>query len=243
MNKTLISLMAALALGTATATALADEPSSLLITPFSTMDSLKDGWEPLEFPKIDRHSRYQLVEEDGEQVVEATTDNSASGLIARVSVEPGDSLILRWRWKVSNVFEKGDARKKAGDDYPARIYVAFEFEPDKAGFFERAKRKAVSVVFGEELPGNALNYVWANELPVGEMVANPFTDTTMMIAVNSGADKAGEWVTVERDIVADYKEAFGSKPPKLVGVAIMSDSDNTGESATAWYGDVSLVKP
>jgi len=236
-------LTAALTLSLMAASAQADSTENSLITAFSTITSLEDGWEPMEFPKIDRHSRYQLTDDNGEQVVKATTDNSASGLIARVSVEPGDSLILRWRWKVSNVYEQGNARKKEGDDYPARIYVAFEFEPDEAGFFERAKRKTVEVVFGEELPGNALNYIWANRLPVGEIVANPFTDTTMMVAVNSGTANTGEWVTVERDIVADYRKAFDREPPKLVGVAIMSDSDNTGASATAWYGDVRLVKP
>jgi len=236
-------LTAALALSLMATSAQADSTENSLITAFSTITSLEDGWEPMEFPKIDRHSRYQLTDDDGEQVVMASTDNSASGLIARVSVEPGDSLILRWRWKVSNVYEQGNARRKEGDDYPARIYVAFEFEPDEAGFFERAKRKTVEVVFGEELPGNALNYIWANRLPVGEIVANPFTDTTMMVAVNSGVTNTGEWVTVERDIVADYRKAFDREPPKLVGVAIMSDSDNTGASDTAWYGDVSLVKP
>ena len=236
-------LTAALALSLMATSAQADSTENSLITAFSTITSLEDGWEPMEFPKIDRHSRYQLTDDDGEQVVMASTDNSASGLIARVSVEPGDSLILRWRWKVSNVYEQGNARRKEGDDYPARIYVAFEFEPDEAGFFERAKRKTVEVVFGEELPGNALNYIWANRLLVGEIVANPFTDTTMMVAVNSGVTNTGEWVTVERDIVADYRKAFDREPPKLVGVAIMSDSDNTGASATAWYGDVSLVKP
>ncbi|MFN2361662.1 MAG: DUF3047 domain-containing protein [Marinobacter sp.] len=243
MKTSRIYLVAALALFIAAANAQENSAARSLIKPFSIMTSLDDGWEPLEFPKIDRHSRYRLVEDNGEQVVEATTENSASGLIARVSVEPGDSLILRWRWKVSDVFDKGNARKKAGDDYPARIYVAFEFEPEEAGFFERAKRKTVAVVFGEELPGNALNYIWANRLPVDEIVANPFTDTTMMVTVNSGADSAGEWVTVERDIVADYQEAFGRKPPRLAGVAIMSDSDNTGESARAWYGDIELIKP
>jgi hypothetical protein len=182
------------------------------------------------------------VKDEGEQVVMADTNNSASGLIARVRVEPGEQLILRWRWKISSVYEKGDARSKNGDDYPARIYVAFEFEADKAGFFERAKRKAAALVFGEELPGNALNYIWANQLEKGSTVANPFTDTTMMLAVESGNGKAGQWVTAERDIVADYREAFGTEPPPVVGVAIMSDSDNTGESARAWYGDVSLSR-
>ncbi|MFB2764733.1 DUF3047 domain-containing protein [Marinobacter shengliensis] len=214
-----------------------------LLQPFSTMSSLSDGWEPLEFPRIDRHTRYELVTDDGVQVVKATADNSASGLIARLSLEPGESLILRWQWKVSNVFDRGDARKKSGDDYPARIYVAFEFQPDKAGFFERAKRKTVEVMFGETLPGNALNYIWANRLPEQSIVANAFTDQTMMVAVNSGPEQTGEWITVERDIVADYREAFGENPPRIVGVAIMSDADNTGERATAWYRDLVLERP
>lgn len=214
-----------------------------LLQPFSTMSSLSDGWEPLEFPRIDRHTRYELVTDDGVQVVKASADNSASGLIARLSLEPGESLILRWQWKVSNVFDRGDARKKSGDDYPARIYVAFEFQPDKAGLFERAKRKTVEVMFGESLPGNALNYIWANRLPEQSIVANAFTDQTMMVAVNSGPEQTGEWVTVERDIVADYREAFGENPPRIVGVAIMSDADNTGERATAWYRDLVLEKP
>lgn len=207
---------------------------------FSVMDNLDDGWEALEFPGIDAHTRYQLVDDDGTQVIEARTNNSASGRIARLRIEPGDSLMLRWRWKVNNIFEQGDARRKDGDDYPARIYVAFEFEPEKAGFFERTKRKAIKTLFGEELPGRALNYIWANRLEKGRGIANPYTDQTWMIAVNSGTAQLGEWVTVTRDIVADYREAFGEEPPPIVGIGIMSDSDNTGESASARYGDITL---
>lgn len=238
--RTLISALALTASPWLLGNAQADTPT---LPAFSTLTSLDKsaGWEPLEFPKIEQHSRYELVTENGTQVVRAQTDGGASGLIARLRVEPSESLVLRWRWKVSNVFERGDARKKSGDDYPARIYVAFEFQPDKAGFFERAKRKAVEVVFGETLPGNALNYIWANAVPEGEIVPNPYTDQTMMVAVNSGPERVGEWVTVERDIMADYREAFGEAPPPVVGIAIMSDSDNTGESATAWYGDITLA--
>lgn len=72
------------------------------------------------------------------------------------------------------------------------------------------------------------------------MVANAYTDKTMMIAVNSGPSQVGEWVTVTRDLVADYRQAFGEEPPAIVGVAIMTDADNTGEQATAWYGDLTL---
>ncbi|MEX0603243.1 MAG: DUF3047 domain-containing protein [Marinobacter sp.] len=212
------------------------------IATFSAIESIEDGWEPLEFPNIDRHSRYELVQDNGVQVIKAQTSNSASGLIARVRLDPEQRPVLEWRWKVSGVYEQGDARNKSGDDYPARIYVAFEFEPDKAGFFERAKRKAMETLAGEELPGNALNYIWANKLPVGSVVPNPYTEATQMIAVNSGVSQAGEWVTISRNIVEDYKKAFGEAPPTIVGIAIMSDSDNTGETATAWYGDVTLSR-
>lgn len=212
-----------------------------VIKPFSTMANLDDGWAPLDFPRIDRHTRYALVSEEDTQVIQADTDNSASGRIARVSIQPGEKLLMRWRWKVSTVFEHGDARQKGGDDYPARIYVAFAFQPEEAGLFERAKRKAAEVLYGNQLPGNALNYIWANRLPLGAMVPNPYTEETRMIAVNSGKEKVGQWVTVERDIVADYRTAFGEAPPRIIGIGIMSDSDNTGESATAWYGDIELI--
>lgn len=208
---------------------------------FSQIRSLEQGWEPLQFPKIKQHTRYELVQEDGQQVIRATTEGGASGLITRLNLVPDSSLKLAWQWKVSNVFEGGNAREKSGDDYPARIYVAFEFQPEQAGFFERAKRKTVEVLFGETLPGNALNYIWANKLPEGEFIANSYTDRTVMVAVNSGSGQAGQWVSVERDIVADYRKAFGEDPPPVVGIAIMSDSDNTGEQATAWYRDLTLM--
>lgn len=215
--------------------------SKIPLSRFSEIKTLADGWEALEFPNIKQHSRYQLVMDDGIQVVKANTAGGASGLIARLGVQPRDSLILRWRWKVSNVFAKGDARSKNGDDYPARIYVAFEFQPASVGFFERAKRKALEVLSGETLPGNAINYIWANRLPVGTWAPNPYTDKTHMLAVSSGTQQVGEWVSVERDIMADYRAAFGEAPPAIVGIAIMSDSDNTGEIASAWYGDIQLI--
>nr|WP_228141711.1 DUF3047 domain-containing protein [Marinobacter sp. X15-166B] len=207
------------------------------------MASPDDGWEPLVFPGIDQHSNYRLVTDAGVQVMEAQTRGGASGLIARLNLLPDDQLQLRWRWKVSGVYRQGDARRKAGDDYPARIYVAFAFEPDRAGWFDKFKRNTVRVLFGEELPGKALNYIWANKLPPGEFIANPYTDQTVMVAVNSGDARANQWVTVTRNLAADYRRAFGGEPPAIVGIGIMSDADNTGEAATAWYGDIVLLHP
>lgn len=212
-----------------------------LIPKFSQLQSLEDSiWRPLEFRNIERHSRYELVQEGGTTVVRAETDSSASGLIARKRIDPVATPVINWRWRVSNIYNKGDASKKSGDDYPARIYVAFAFEPSRAGFFEKAGRAAANILYDEEIPGSALNYIWANKLEVGRIVPNAFSDRTRMIAVDSGAGKTGRWTLHRRNIVTDYKQAFGHEPPQIIGIGIMSDSDNTGESATAWYGDISL---
>ncbi len=59
-----------------------------------------------------------------------------------------------------------------------------------------------------------------------------------MIVVESGDSRLDRWVSVERNIYKDYLQAFGEEPPMISGVAIMTDTDNTGESATAYYGDI-----
>ncbi|WP_097459389.1 DUF3047 domain-containing protein [Mangrovitalea sediminis] len=210
-------------------------------TSFSQLTTLNgSGWQPLHFPHIDRHTTYRLVTDHGQQVVEAHTQDSASGLIYPLRLEPGRHVLIHWRWKISNTFARGDARHRDGDDYPARIYVTFAYQPQRATFWQKLKRKTATLLYGGTLPGSALNYIWANRLPKGDLIANAYTAQTQMIAVESGDRLAGHWVSETRDLVADYEKAFGYPPPAITGIAIMSDSDNTGGTATAWYGDIRL---
>jgi uncharacterized protein len=39
---------------------------------------------------------------------------------------------------------------------------------------------------------------------------------------------------------ADFRAAFGEDAPPVSGVAIATDTDNTGETARAWFGDLEL---
>jgi hypothetical protein len=48
----------------------------------------------------------------------------------------------------------------------------------------------------------------------------------------------GRWQVEERNVYEDYKRAFGMEPPPISGVVIMTDTDDTEESATAYYGDI-----
>jgi hypothetical protein len=203
---------------------------------------LPDGWKPLTFKKIEKHTTYTLVRDDDTVVVKAVAEASASGLTREIKIDPKEYPIVQWRWKVMNILKKGDVHRKEGDDYPARIYITFEYDPSKLSFFEKAKYEAIRLLYGEYPPLAAINYIWESKAPVGTMVPNPYTDRVMMFVVESGAAKLDQWVSEERNVYEDYQKAFKEEPPMISGVAIMTDTDNTGESATAFYGDIIFKK-
>ncbi|MEM0962365.1 MAG: DUF3047 domain-containing protein [Bacteroidota bacterium] len=213
-----------------------------IVASFSNMQpsGTINGWEQLSLGDA-APSRYALVEDGGQTVVRGTASNSASGLVRRFEIEPSRFPILTWRWKAENVISGGNIRRRSGDDYPARIYVLFDFDPADLSFGDRVKYRALRALGYDEIPVRAISYVWANRASETQPVPNAFTDWVHMIPVESGDANVGTWQTERRDLVADYRAAFGEDPPAVAGVAIMSDSDNTGGSATAYFGDIRMT--
>jgi len=205
-------------------------------------DALPSGWKLLTFKKIEKHTEYRLVKDDDTPVVKAVSHASASGLMREMTINPREYPIVQWRWKVENILAKGNVLRKEGDDYPARIYIAFEYDASKLSLFKRVEYQALKLLYGQYPPLGAINYIWESRAPIGTVVSNPFTDRVKMIVVESGAEKLSQWVSEERNIYKDYRKAFGEEPPLVSGVAIMTDTDNTGESATAYYGDIQFKK-
>jgi hypothetical protein len=119
-------------------------------------------------------------------------ESSASGLTRETKINPKQYPIVQWRWKASNILKKGDVHIKEGDDYPARIYITFEYDPSKLGFFEKATYKVGRLLYGEDLPLAAINYIWESKAPIGTMDPNPYTDRVMMFVVESGESKVNQ---------------------------------------------------
>ncbi len=201
-------------------------------------DGVPYGWEPLTFKKIKNHTQYTLVTDGGIRVIKAVSERSSSGLIRKISIDPREYPIITWQWKITKIFENGDVTKKEGDDYPARIYVTFAYDPSKLGFLERTKFKTARLLYGEYPPQGAINYIWGSKAAEGTIVPNPYTDRAMMIVVRSEAKMLNTWVQEERNLYEDYRKAFGGEPPRISGVAIMTDTDNTKESAVTLYGGI-----
>jgi hypothetical protein len=203
--------------------------------------TMPDGWKPLTFKKIPRHTSYEVVKDGGVTIVKAVSEASASGLIKPVVIDPKEFPIVRWRWKIDNVLQRSDVALKEGDDFPVRLYITFAYDPDRVSFGKKLKFKAGQALFGD-IPIAALNYIWETKTPVGTIVDNAYTDFAKMVVIESGAQKVGMWIDEERNIYEDYKKAFGEEPPMINGVAIMSDTDNTKEQVIAYYGDIIFQK-
>jgi hypothetical protein len=225
--------------------AFAQNPGQIMVGDFSSGEVGEippAGWQKLTFDKIPEHTQYESVKDGDTVVIKAQSQSSASGLIRKIEIDPREYPIVEWRWKVAGVLEKGDARQKKGDDYAARIYISFAYDPSRLSFVDRIKYKTVKLLYGEYPPSAVLNYIWGNKVPVNTLVPSPYTGKSMMVVVQSGDTRAGQWAREERNLLMDFREAFNAEPPMISGVAIMTDSDNTGESVTAWYGDIFFRK-
>lgn len=111
-----------------------DSPSVLEVGRFSTSrpgSAQTDGWKPLTFKKIPKPTAYELVSDGTVVVVKARSEAAASGLTKEVKIDPALFPVVQWRWKVENVLVHSDVTRKSGDDYPARLYITFEYDPEK----------------------------------------------------------------------------------------------------------------
>ena len=186
-------------------------------------------------------TQFSYVRIDGRDALSARSESSASMVRLPVQVA-GDRLSrLQFSWKVAQLIEEADMAVRSKDDSPVRVILAFEGDRSRLSARDLAVSELARALTGEELPYATLMYVWCNRRPVDTVIHNPRTDRIRKLVVESGPRALGRWQDYERDIQADFERAFGEKPGRLVGIAIMSDSDNTRSQGRAWYGPVRLV--
>jgi len=200
--------------------------SALLVTATITFASINkiavltlpdiSDWEIQEFSGV---TNYELINIDNRQVLKASSNASASGLVRKIEIDLKKSPYMNWSWKVDGVLDNVEETTKAGDDYAARVYIVVS-----DGFFFWQTR--------------ALSYAWASNQAKGSSWPNAFTDNATMVAVQSGDEKVGEWVEEKRNILDDIKNLLGIDASRIDAVAIMTDTDNSKQSATAYYGDI-----
>ena len=196
-------------------------------------------WEPVQLPGKLR-TAFRLEQHDRQMGLQAHAQSSASMLRHKLRLEPESLRGLRFQWQVQSLIEGADMALRDQEDAPVRIVLAFEGDRSRFSARNAMLSELSRALTGEELPYATLMYVWCNHRPVGSVIVNPRTDRIRKLVVESGPQRLRQWLSYERDIRADFEKAFGEPPGALVGLAIMTDTDNTRSSTRAWYGPIAL---
>lgn len=214
----------------------AEVPSRLPLV-FRAADKMR--WQSMELPGKLR-TAFRMVETGERASVQADAVGSASMLRQKLHIAPEQLGRLHFEWLVANLIEGADMTQREMEDSPVRVVLAFDGDRSRFSARNAMLSELTRAMTGEDMPYAVLMYVWSNDLPVGTVITNPRTDRIRKIVIESGPRRLGQWLHYERDIRADFMQAFGEPPQVLQSIAIMSDADNTKGRTQAWYGTIRL---
>jgi hypothetical protein len=203
---------------------------------------LPAAWEPLVLLRTKKQTQYGLVTKENRTVLHARAEGASSGLMQHVRADPLQQPWLEWQWKISQLVNTADNTQRATEDSPVRIILGFDGDKDNLPFADQILFETAKLVTGYDFPYATLMYIWENKAPVGTVIRSTHSSRIRMMVAEQGPQGVGKWRNFTRNIVEDYEKAFGEKPGKLIGVGVLTDTDNTGETVEAWYGDIRLLR-
>lgn len=198
------------------------------------------GWKHQPLSKLKHDTTYTLEQEDGRTVLRGVAESSASLYVAPIKQTKGLPPILSWRWKTDALVPGADNRDKKREDAPLRMIVAFDGDKSTLPEAEQVRFKRAKKLFGRDVPYAVLMYIWSDQVPVETVIPSAHTSQVRMLVVASGAGEVGSWQTVRRKFAEDHRRVYGAEPGRVLGVAVMTDTDNTGTKATGRYADIRL---
>lgn len=211
--------------------------ATMTFSAYAPTSSLPTNFRIITLPNI-KPNQFSLVTDRQLTVLQVRSNDSASSVGLNIEVDPKQTPMLGWRWKIDRTIQSADTTLKSGDDYAARLYVFFDVPLEKLSFVERSKIRIARLVSGNDVPTAALCYVWGNRAPIGTRHWSPYTSRVQIVTLQSGATHANQWVDEKHDVAADFRAAFGTSAPKIMGIAVGNDTDQTHEAATVWFGDI-----
>ena len=232
----LVSVLAVL-LAACASPPVTEVPSRLPLV-FDAQDKMR--WEPMQLPGKLRTAFRQSTHGERSSV-QADAVGSASMLRQKLRIAPEHLGVLQFEWQVANLIEGADMTQRETEDSPVRVVLAFDGDRKQFSARNAMLSDLTRAITGEDMPYAMLMYVWSNDLPAGSVITNPRTDRIRKIVVESGPQRLRQWLRYERDIRADFVQAFGEPPGRLQSIAIMTDTDNTKGRTQAWYGTMRLA--
>lgn len=197
-------------------------------------------WEPFEVLRGNIATDYRLVENGGVVVLQADSLEGGSGLFRKIRIDPRRHPVIEWRWRVPRDSGAGGDGGPSRASPPVRLSLAFDGDAAKLDFDDRAQLRLAKALTVNGLPYASLLYVWMSRGPLERVYSSPHTDRVRHIVVEAGEGRLDQWVVVRRNVLADYRRAFGGEPGDIVAVGIMTDFGDNGARRRAYYGDITF---
>ena len=186
------------------------------------VEGVPPGWQLKEFQG---HGVVELVRDEGQPALRLRSDHASFALYRDAVIDLDRTPRLAWSWKVKRLPREGDVRGRATDDQAAQVYVIFPRWPAPLRH------------------SDVIGYVWDSHAPVATRVTSPKSENVRVIVVESGAQSTGTWRREVRDVAEDYAAAFGRRAPRVGKIALMIDSNDTGDEAEALFGELAFLPP
>lgn len=215
--------------------------AAVVVGQFSAEGPVPAPWQVAIVSKKVPPTRYRVVRIDGVMAVEGSAEASMALLARPITIDLAATPMLCWRWRIAAPVAGADMRRKAGDDYAARVYVGFDIPDGQLGLGTRMKLSLARRLFPGPIPDAAVNYVWDNIHPIGTTAPNAYTYRAHMVVAQSGAANAGRWMEQRADLAGDFARAFPGTSAKATSIAVAVDTDQTGGSARGWFADLHFV--
>lgn len=216
-------------------------PAAVAVGRFAASGGIPSGWRVVQLNRKVPPTTYRTAMVGGVPAVEANAYSSMALLARPITIDLAATPVLCWRWYVDAPVGAANMATKAGDDYAARLYVAFDVPDRQLSSGLKLKLAMARTFAGVRVPEAALNYVWDNRHPVGTRRKSAYTAQAEMIVAETGATRAKRWVAERADVAADFARAFPRYSGRPTQLAIASDTDNTRSRARAAFADIHFV--
>ena len=164
-----------------------------------------------------------------------------SALLRKIRIDPSRHPLVEWRWQVTAREPGASAFSQAARaSAMARVSIAFHGDEEKLDVVDRAHLRVAKVLTPNGLPYATLVYVWLRSAPAGTVLVSPYSERVRLFVVESGEERVGQWINVRRNVLEDYRRAFGEDPGDIVAVGVMTDSGDDGSTRRAFYGDITF---
>ena len=127
--------------------------------------------------------------------------------------------ILEWSWKLIQLPQGADLRKRATSDAAPHVFVIWPRTPAL-------------------LRSQLIGYVWDPVLPVGTIQKSQKTGTVTFMVVRSGTSELGQWLTERRNVAEDFRLIYGADADAPRAVALSIDTNDTHAPSEGLIGAI-----